>query len=492
MNWKKRLCCLVMSAVLMFSLLLPVGAARTAEYTDLPSGHWAYQYIMRCVELGILNGTGNGQMQPDMTLDWGQYLTMCCRVLARERYEQVVQAGEAWNQAAYIVAKEIGLLWENDFLSVSADSLKTPLTRQEVAVLLDRVVPEGLENKWWFDTQEKTLDDVAQMDEQYRQSVERLIRLGIVEGKTDNTFGGSDILKRSDGSTLLARTLGLIDQLKSGEQKEIYLSFVDSAGNLIGSEMQVTVRVRESYLSLFQQFAPENYAFDDEYGGYTYVSTASDRYTIQIRAMSEMEIQEWEARQRYYAGEITYEEYLMQDFWLRWLGENPRKHMLLFGDMDKRRFSSKEEAQAAMVDVTVPIWKLSKGEKVSSTATFSVHYALAEDVVNIFTEIYNDPEQFPMNSIGGFRWRSDTAKGEHNCGTAIDINPNENYQIRYGNIETGSLWKPGENPYSISEYGSVVRIFEKYGWSWGGNAWADDADPSTGYHDYMHFSYMGG
>jgi hypothetical protein len=37
----------------------------------------------------------------------------------------------------------------------------------------------------------------------------------------------------------------------------------------------------------------------------------------------------------------------------------------------------------------------------------------------------------------------------------------------------------------------VVRIFAAHGWSWGGNAWAKDADPSTGYHDYMHFSYMG-
>ena len=56
----------------------------------------------------------------------------------------------------------------------------------------------------------------------------------------------------------------------------------------------------------------------------------------------------------------------------------------------------------------------------------------------------------------------------------------------------GSLWQPGSNLYSISPESSVVRIFAEHGWSWGGDAWADGSDDATGYHDYMHFSYMGG
>ena len=82
--------------------------------------------------------------------------------------------------------------------------------------------------------------------------------------------------------------------------------------------------------------------------------------------------------------------------------------------------------------------------------------------------------------------------GEHNCGTAIDLNANENYQIRDGQVLVGSCWEPGTNPYSIAPDSSVVRIFEAHGWSWGGDAWAADSDDATGYHDYMHFSYMGG
>ena len=144
-----------------------------------------------------------------------------------------------------------------------------------------------------------------------------------------------------------------------------------------------------------------------------------------------------------------------------------------------------------MTTVTVPVWKLSNGKKVPSTLSFTVHAALAEDVKAIFTEIYNDPEQFPIHDLGGYSWRGDAATGEHNCGTAIDINSNENYQVRDGKAEAGTLWQPGVNPYSITPGGSVVRIFAEHGWTWGGTAWAYSSDASTGYHDYMHISYMG-
>lgn len=110
-------------------------------------------------------------------------------------------------------------------------------------------------------------------------------------------------------------------------------------------------------------------------------------------------------------GEAAYEDYYKQDFWLSFQGDNARKHILLFGDESKSRFASQEEAAAAMTAVTVPVWQLSGGEKVSSTLTLSVHAALAEDVKEIFTEIYNDPERFPIHDVGGYAWRGDSATG---------------------------------------------------------------------------------
>ncbi len=144
--------------------------------------------------------------------------------------------------------------------------------------------------------------------------------------------------------------------------------------------------------------------------------------------------------------------------------------------------TSKEEADKLMVQITVPIWKLSNGKKVSSTATLTVHHEIAEKTKLVFEEIYNGKEQFPFKDIGAYYWRG--GRTEHNSGTAIDLNSNENYCIYPDGRQIGSHWLPGEDPYSILPYGDVVRAFEKHGFTWGGDAWSSP-------NDYMHFSYLG-
>ena len=144
--------------------------------------------------------------------------------------------------------------------------------------------------------------------------------------------------------------------------------------------------------------------------------------------------------------------------------------------------TTQEEAEPLMVSVTVPVWRLSGGNKISSTATFKVHHMIADKVKLVFEEIYNGDEKFPIRDAGGYAWRG--GRSEHNGGTAIDLNYNENYCIYNNGTVIGNYWKPGEDVYSITPYGDVVNAFEKYGFTWGGDAWRNPKD-------YMHFSYLG-
>ena len=154
-------------------------------------------------------------------------------------------------------------------------------------------------------------------------------------------------------------------------------------------------------------------------------------------------------------------------------------------------FETQDEADANMTEITVPVWGLkSDGTKYPSTRTMKVNANLAEDVVKIFKEIYNDPSRFPMNSVFGYTWRNSASGNisQHSYGTCIDINPNENYYVKPdGTPITGTHWTPGEDPYSIAEDSIVVQTFAKYGWEWGGNAWSERNNK-----DYMHFTYLGG
>jgi hypothetical protein len=140
-----------------------------------------------------------------------------------------------------------------------------------------------------------------------------------------------------------------------------------------------------------------------------------------------------------------------------------------------------ETAVNEMTWVEVPVWRLKNGQKVSDTERVQVLSSVAADVREIFTEIYNGPEQFPISSIGGYTWRQNGLKSYHSAGLAIDINPEHNPQVREdGTIISGGAWQPGINPYSIGRDSDVVKAFGKHGWTWGA---------AFRTKDYMHFEF---
>ena len=139
-----------------------------------------------------------------------------------------------------------------------------------------------------------------------------------------------------------------------------------------------------------------------------------------------------------------------------------------------------------MVEVTVKVWDFkdkNRTKKITKTITFEIHKNLAQTVMRCFQEIYECPEQYPINSIISY-W-SDSGNSEHNPGTAIDINYESNpYVDPNGKVITGKKFDPKNDPYSLPVDGEVQQIFEKYGFT-RGIYW------KSGYKDYMHFSFFG-
>ncbi len=168
-------------------------------------------------------------------------------------------------------------------------------------------------------------------------------------------------------------------------------------------------------------------------------------------------------------------------------GEADEKELRIFGE--NGRYTSAEEAEAHMSEVTVDVWKINEaGAYYSSTLTFKVNTILKDDVIAIFDEIYNAPVKAPLKDVTAYAWRSAPSSGtysDHNYGTAIDLNYNENYCLYADGSQLGSFHDPETSVYSFDEDGIVVQTFAKYGWLWGGNAWV------SGTTDFMHFTYLG-
>ena len=164
------------------------------------------------------------------------------------------------------------------------------------------------------------------------------------------------------------------------------------------------------------------------------------------------------------------------------------KEVQIFGNT-REYYSNEQEAWSHMKTISIPVWKLDtiRNTKYPSKMYLSINGVLECEIMKIFTEIYNHSEKFPIKSVYGYVWREivgGESRSHHSYGTAIDINPNENYMIKNGTIIAGSLYQPGVNQYSMSSNGSVITTFKKHNWLWGGDWYSSK--------DYMHLTYLGG
>lgn len=386
-------------------------------------------------------------------------------------------------------------------------------------------------------TQDASFPDVNP-DKWYYDNLNLLYKFEIIDGRTDGLFHPDDPLKRSEFIKMLATYEGMYTATASKgiHWSESYWNILNEAGvletqSMVGGSIRInqlfplektaleqpitrnemsllinnmlynvfcenTVKVANA-AGLITDYASLDPGYrnpiEQAYGkgiltGYTDGSFQGDRTLTRAEAATVIARLFWGSKRVKVSGAETVipvtpvpGDFKSFAFQYREMSVEARR-VALFGNANKTYFTSASDAGDNIVNVNIPIWKMkSSGEKYSSTATVQVHRLVAQEVELIFDEIFNDPERFPINSIGGARY-SDALR--HAWGCAIDINPNENYYMDYKTGQVvGSFWKPGESPYSISPNGSVVRAFAKYGWGWGGQGWTSGVD-------YMHFSIL--
>lgn len=173
------------------------------------------------------------------------------------------------------------------------------------------------------------------------------------------------------------------------------------------------------------------------------------------------------------------------------LGTSDERYHLIFGVPNKYYrmsdppwgYNGSAEVKKHLVSITVNTWSLSKGKKVSKTRSFLIHYKLANNVKAIYDEIYKLDIKFPIMSLSSYSYRrmvipwvkSNPYLSQHSYGTCIDIN--KKYNLFYRSKDKRSK----NSPYYIPD--SVINIFKKYGWTWGGEF-------KEGL-DTMHFQYLG-
>lgn len=459
---------------------MPVSAAFVDTQT-----HWARKYIDRATELGLFKGTSETAFQPEAPMTRAMFVTVLGRLAGIDkdewRCDYLNLVFNDVNRSAYYApyvawAAHHGITNGTGVRAFSPDS---NITREQMATMFANFL--RVEGYTLTTTAENApvYSDAGAISGWARQSVKELTAAGLLNGMNDGEGGVAFRPKknatRAEGAAMFCR---VIDAMQRS-----FEPVMPTGITLPESELEMTVG---DVTSLWPTITPTDATNQTVLWYSTAPACVSvDAYgTISAVGAGTATVYAVTANKIAAQCRITVKEYIPEGIASGDMGYW-EKCEFVFGEYTaepRTYYASEAEAWENQVPVTVKVWQISNGDKVTHTYTLYVHKNLAATVEQIFKEIYESPDKPPIHSVGGWRWRSYEVS-EHNMGMAIDLSPMENPFVYKGNDPYAAGFRPGEDPYSIPIGGTIDQIFAKYGFT-RGIYW------NNGNKDYMHYSFF--
>ena len=484
---KRKLLCLLLALVLTAACVLPSYAA----YSDTV-GHWAAADIARATALGLFSGVSDTQFAPDQTMD----RAMVVSVLSRLAKISTAEWSDWTNFLTYKFTDvkrsayySVPLAWAilHGIASGTSSTTFSPtksVTREEIATMFCNFLDKEGYTLRNSGAAAPSFSDSSSISSWAKDSVTRLAKAGIIAGIDDGKggvkFSPQKNATRAECASLFCR---LYDAMMRSFTPTYATSVTLSSKKLTldagsSSTLTATLAPASATNKTVVWFSSDaSVAKVNNSGKVTGVKAGTARiFAASDKAYAICEVTVNKAGAGLASSSMSYEEKCIFVFGKTLSGgEN--------SGVWRTVYSTQAEAQANQVYITVPVWVVSNGQKVSSTRYFQIHKNLAATVQQIFQEIYDSPEKPAISAVGGWRWRS-YETSEHNMGTALDLSPDANPYVYAGADPYSAGYRPGENPYSIPIGGTIDQIFAKYGFK-RGIYW------NSGNKDYMHYSFFG-
>lgn len=200
-SYRKFLAGSVSAAVVASALVAPAASAASADFPDVPKGHWAYDAISTLTAKDIINGYTDGSFKPSQLLNRGQAAALFTNALGLEIPEKLDTFKDlkstsyfAQYAAAVEAAGVFGGYADGNF--GAGDNL----TREQMASVLVR----AFDFKATGDSVD--LIDLDKAHASHRENIKILAQNGISVNE-DKTFDPKDPVSRAHFATFLYRSM---------------------------------------------------------------------------------------------------------------------------------------------------------------------------------------------------------------------------------------------------------------------------------------------
>lgn len=176
-------------------------AGRADLFTDVPSGHWAYDSIQKCIAMGLFNGYADGSFQPDQVLTRAEFAVL----LAKAAGITTVEGGNT--EFADVSAAD----WYSGYVNYGKSYLKGksgyfyPMegaAREDVCAAVLNVL--GFTN---LNVDMSILDsyyDSAQIQAENKTAVAFAISIEMMKGFEDGSFRPKAAITRAEAAVVFA------------------------------------------------------------------------------------------------------------------------------------------------------------------------------------------------------------------------------------------------------------------------------------------------
>ena len=198
---KIRLAAVSLLLAMTVASIGPAFANPTA-FSDVPTSHWAYEQINRCVQDGIVSGYTDGTFKPGNSVSYGAFSIMLARAFYPTELAGYSSQSTATGEA---IMNKHGIL---SGTSRSSASIGANLPREDMAqcmynILVDKgaKIPSASE----YVKAKDSMSDFNSISSGCRRAVMVCYTLGLLGGQSDGSFGPKNPMNRAQGCVVINR-----------------------------------------------------------------------------------------------------------------------------------------------------------------------------------------------------------------------------------------------------------------------------------------------
>lgn len=192
----KKIWCGLLAAVLSLTVSTPLSSYGAAKFTDA-RGHWAERYINAAVNDGFVTGYPDGRFRPDKAVTRAEFAAMVNKALGNSGTANLSfydVKGGSWHYNEVSKAVAAGYAAGYSDKSFRPDN---PITRQEAAVMLSRIVTGDNNGNLRAYPDYKSIDDWAY------EAMEKINGKGYIGAYSDGRIHPLDRLTRAQTAKIL-------------------------------------------------------------------------------------------------------------------------------------------------------------------------------------------------------------------------------------------------------------------------------------------------